>query len=581
MITSPDQMMTPPPELGECVSACSELTSCPDLVTVCGENTASEALGRCISACEGENQARLVALRGQACEAILPTLLVLLDLQESCSSGLCGNVVCPAGLSCESSTQRCVDPCDGVSCAAGERCEAGACVDRCAGVECPFEQVCVNGLCTDPCEGVSCEEDERCELGACVALCEGVSCDASERCDENSGNCVALCAGVSCPATERCEETSGDCVSLCEGVSCGEEERCEETSGECVPNCLDVDCEEGWSCVPESGLCEVQDPCAGLDCPIGNTCDPLRSACAPFLECLSGTGDLFDPPRTPLGNNTYESATTLEPVTQLLNDLSICPFDNDYYRFTIPEGVSARAGIFFDHDGGGIGDLSLSYFEASNQRTAEYESASRDDNEFISIPAGPAREITLRVYPPTGANTNRYALFIELDPARTVCREESARTDCGPEINCVEALCVDTVSEEPPPEEPPPEEPPPEEPPPEDPPAPGDEEPLEGCRDDFGLNHVRGDAYALEAERSPWSGRICVRSDWFSFSAEVGTQVYLRLRFEDLRGDLDLEIYRPNGELLERFDGAVDSEVADFIADQAGDYLVHVYPFEA
>jgi len=37
--------------------------------------------------------------------------------------------------------------CDGVDCAVGERCEAGACVDRCAGAVCPVGSRCAQGVC--------------------------------------------------------------------------------------------------------------------------------------------------------------------------------------------------------------------------------------------------------------------------------------------------------------------------------------------------------------------------------------------------------------------------------------------------
>ncbi len=66
-----------------------------------------------------------------------------------------------------------VDPCANVTCANGQRCEAGVCVvDRCAGVNCSAQERCRNGVCIDTCAGcaMTCASGFRCVLGTCARI---------------------------------------------------------------------------------------------------------------------------------------------------------------------------------------------------------------------------------------------------------------------------------------------------------------------------------------------------------------------------------------------------------------------------
>lgn len=107
------------------------------------------------------------------------------------------------------------DPCEGVTCGAGEICVNGICVpDPCAGVTCPEGEICVNGVCeTDLCAGVTCPPGEECVQGVCEPIegldpCEGVDCGQFETCVD--GVCVeTVCIGVTCPEGQIC--VGGNC----------------------------------------------------------------------------------------------------------------------------------------------------------------------------------------------------------------------------------------------------------------------------------------------------------------------------------------------------------------------------------
>lgn len=92
------------------------------------------------------------------------------------------------------------DPCEGVECPPGTRCEDGNCVtivvppNPCDGVNCPPGYECVNGDCRSLCYGVHCVQGYHCVNGECVEdpFYEGCSnsnpCPPGEQCIQ--GICV-------------------------------------------------------------------------------------------------------------------------------------------------------------------------------------------------------------------------------------------------------------------------------------------------------------------------------------------------------------------------------------------------------
>ncbi len=98
--------------------------------------------------------------------------------------------------------------------------------------------------------------------------------------------------GVCAIGVAGCPFLPGD---PCAGVECPEGETC--VGGVCVPvdPCEGVECPEGETCV--DGECVPEDPCAGVECPEGETCvdgecvpaDPCEGVtCETCEECVDG-----------------------------------------------------------------------------------------------------------------------------------------------------------------------------------------------------------------------------------------------------------------------------------------------------
>ena len=238
----------------------------------------------------------------------------------ACAPDFAGRCVdqCPQGLQCAPDCGACVeDPCAQVDCAIGEYCLAGNCVPRdpnCnpAGDQCddtcPAGESCSEGcgFCRpdDPCANVDCAVGERCEAGQCVptgiecgfvdGVCEG-SCPQGERCDRGCNSCEPdPCAQVDCAVGERCEE--GQCVpfgfecvfleGLCDDA-CPQGQMCDPTCSECVLDpCANVDCAIGelcreGACVPLDARCNNSEGICEDTCPAGEMCDSSCVTCMP------------------------------------------------------------------------------------------------------------------------------------------------------------------------------------------------------------------------------------------------------------------------------------------------------------
>lgn len=167
------------------------------------------------------------------------------------------------------------DPCDDVSCSAGQVCEAGECVadgpNLCEGKTCPTGTGCNpdTGNCMNLCSlptAPTCNAPETCNpaTGACVNKCAGVTCDSNTlACNPQSGLCEAKCKPTTCPATHACVPDTGACVERCETTTkptgqpeCGAGLKCKTTTGACVPLCDGVACGYAQWCDDATGQCK-------------------------------------------------------------------------------------------------------------------------------------------------------------------------------------------------------------------------------------------------------------------------------------------------------------------------------------
>ena len=157
----------------------------------------------------------------------------------------CQGVVCPGSLACV--TGSCIDLCAQIQCPAGQSCSAGVCSSPCN---------CFAGNLGCPTAGTACDSGgtDQCVPAACV----GVSCAAGQVCDATSGTCVSFCnSAVMCPSGQKCVDPGG-CVPLCTGVTCTGFLTCDPTTGMCV----DMTCQNVTCFAPEvcyDGMCVVPD----------------------------------------------------------------------------------------------------------------------------------------------------------------------------------------------------------------------------------------------------------------------------------------------------------------------------------
>jgi MYXO-CTERM domain-containing protein len=220
------------------------VVECPDAGNAC---PIPDAVGVCA---EGRTQCRgssvvclpIVAASAERCDAFDndcdglvdedPNLCGAVDI---CDRGRCITPCfeggCATGFTCSDTGVCLEDACTTVTCAAGERCVAGACVGVCGGVVCPPGRDCVGGSCQDLCAVVSCGSCEVCDSGNCRTRCEVTGCPTGQACEE-TGVCVEeACYGILCAPGRVCR--AGLCASACDGVVCPSGEVC--LRGECRP----------------------------------------------------------------------------------------------------------------------------------------------------------------------------------------------------------------------------------------------------------------------------------------------------------------------------------------------------------
>jgi MYXO-CTERM domain-containing protein len=160
----------------------------------------------------------------------------------------CKDVTCPGSQVCQDGA--CVDPCANLQCPQGQQCQGGQCVSPC---NCFAGDIgCTGGLVCDSGSSNTCVPPP----------CKGVSCPAGQTCDATSGTCVSFCNGnVHCPQGEKCVDPDG-CVPVCQGVQCPTNFACDPMTGQCVDmSCANVTCFPPQVCM--GGVCVAPDGGAG------------------------------------------------------------------------------------------------------------------------------------------------------------------------------------------------------------------------------------------------------------------------------------------------------------------------------
>jgi len=202
------------------------------------------------------------------------------------------------------------------------------------------------------CDQVSlfCIEEAPCTL---VRDYPEVACDPGETCDEFSGRCRLECQNEctveteddDCGFGERCDAACR-CVQCLSDVDCGVGLVCNTRAGRCESEnlCYDDDeCESPLVCNPQTALCQVPlPPCEDdLDCGIAEVCNRVTGNCElPGGACVD---DRFEDSDTPATARTFEVPD--DGTELLIDELMLCPDDDDVYRFDLLAGQNLIARI--------------------------------------------------------------------------------------------------------------------------------------------------------------------------------------------------------------------------------------------
>ena len=189
---------------------------------ICGQGTQQCRAGAL--QCIGTNSPRAETCNGldDDCNGMTDEGAGLCGAVQICDRGVCVDRCvedsCFAGFTCSTEGSCVASNCIGVTCGAGQRCEAGACVSPCDGVTCPNGLSCREGRCVDACAGVTCDPEQVCTAGVCQPRCQCGGCGAGLAC-ASDGRCVeAACASTSCGSGQVC--AGGTCVDPCSIAVC-------------------------------------------------------------------------------------------------------------------------------------------------------------------------------------------------------------------------------------------------------------------------------------------------------------------------------------------------------------------------
>ncbi len=228
----------------------------------------------------------------------------------------------------------------------------------------PNSFVCTDSACRDYCPQMleSCPEVFESEEH-CLATCQELRQGGEEGTDEGDS--------LQCRLTwVRRVETSNDPVSACRNASPTLSRRC--------------------------------NPCAAPDrCPANQVCEEGIGTCSDFV-CEP---DRFEP------NEGRATAIVLEPIDQVLNELTICGSDGDSFLITLPPNNEARITLYFRHY---MNDLHLGILEYDF--TDVYTVRNEHDDELFVIEARNVETTYLIVIASVNQLGSPYELEIDIAP---------------------------------------------------------------------------------------------------------------------------------------------------------------------
>ncbi|MBM4320951.1 MAG: hypothetical protein FJ125_13610, partial [Deltaproteobacteria bacterium] len=212
-------------------------------------------------------------------------------------------------------------------------------------------------------------------------------------------------------------------------------------------------------------------------------------------------------------DDTVQTAAMLQP--QLLEQLVICPGDDDFYAVALNRGDRLAALISFTDAAGNL-DLQLL---GPDGRTVLASSISHNDEELVDAVAGQAGTYYLRVFAAAGVQ-NGYDLLVDVTPAPPVCEDDVLEEN---DTRQTPSLL-----------------------------QPGEHGSLAVCSGD---------------------------DDFFAVALQAGDTLSVSLRFVHADGDLDLHLLDAAGNVLLRSTGTTDTEEVSYVAPAATTPVIRVFGF--
>jgi hypothetical protein len=275
---------------------------------------------------------------------------------ETCVEGKCQLLgACDTDTDCPTAAYRCVFParfCDlrpgfgeecsaTAPCPAGEFCALGVCRAAATSRPCGSRLDCPPGFGCDK-QSFFCIEEAPCTLSTTYPE---VACDPEETCNDSLGVCVSACIGQCTPETEdvdcgpaaRCNGACR-CVQCLSNDDCGAGLVCNVRAGQCQSEDLcfsDDDCDAPLVCDPRTALCQVAPPACfdDFDCTVAERCNVATGRCElPGGACVD---DRFEDADTPAN---AEDIVLVVDEDKILDDLQLCPDDDDVYAFALAAG---------------------------------------------------------------------------------------------------------------------------------------------------------------------------------------------------------------------------------------------------
>ncbi len=220
-------------------------------------------------------------------------------LNDACvnNSDLCNGVLCENHEVCfNNACQDSAKVCNGILCSDDETCWDENCVPSesvCGGVvvcDLSTEECVENTHCEaiDPCRGIECLDGEKCDNGSCRDRrpCEDIVCGDGKTCAITELNPLGTCIDDAC--AEEVEDSAYKVEK-----ACGENQMCVQGScmdDGCIVEGEPVVCDEGWKCI--KGDCE-EIACIGMTCGSGRSCKAgscYDDECLPLDEHVCEAG---------------------------------------------------------------------------------------------------------------------------------------------------------------------------------------------------------------------------------------------------------------------------------------------------